>query len=276
MLPAMEFGGQCVQCGYDLTGLTDDRPCPECGLLIGLSRLPAEELKHARPVWLARLSVGSLLVALGLFLLVTPGVTLLVLSLFLPSERATTAAVSASLLPSAVLVFVGVWWLTASSGRAGERPRWLLRILAGWVFVLAALPVVLYWLAMNVLSGPNAVAWTLSGLVALTAPLALLGFRHLAHLARRAPAPLLAADTPVMGVLVAGVFLLPLAGTVLVIFAEAGGVLIPLLAIVYALTAWLWSMYLLVRASLAFNLPRRQARALWAEAAAQGSPLPQV
>src|SRR5687767_5760229 len=55
----------CMRCGYDLRGLSDETACPECGLLAQRSRLPTEELKHARPRWLWKLSVGIWLVLLA-------------------------------------------------------------------------------------------------------------------------------------------------------------------------------------------------------------------
>src|SRR5687768_5021146 len=52
----------CYRCGYDLRGVADEQPCPECGLLAGRSRRPTDELHDTRPDWLRRLSMGVWLI----------------------------------------------------------------------------------------------------------------------------------------------------------------------------------------------------------------------
>src|SRR5688572_26901579 len=59
----------CYRCGYDLRGVADDQPCPECGLLAGRSRRPSDELHHTRPGWLRRLAWGLRLILLALLVL---------------------------------------------------------------------------------------------------------------------------------------------------------------------------------------------------------------
>src|SRR5688572_27496966 len=61
----------CFRCGYDLRGMSDNTPCPECGLLAGRSRMPSEELKHARPRWLGKLSAGVWLIILAQMLAIS-------------------------------------------------------------------------------------------------------------------------------------------------------------------------------------------------------------
>src|SRR4051812_31770025 len=57
---------ECYRCGYQLRGVADDQPCPECGLLAERSRRPSDELHDTRPGWLARLAWGVRLILLAL------------------------------------------------------------------------------------------------------------------------------------------------------------------------------------------------------------------
>ena len=58
----------CYRCGYDLTGIGDETPCPECGLLARRSRRPTDELHYTRPRWLRRISRGTNLLLLAVLL----------------------------------------------------------------------------------------------------------------------------------------------------------------------------------------------------------------
>src|SRR2546430_3389303 len=56
----------CYRCGYDLRGIADDQPCPECGLLARRSRRASDELHNTRPRWLRRISRGANLILLAI------------------------------------------------------------------------------------------------------------------------------------------------------------------------------------------------------------------
>src|SRR5580765_3129732 len=58
----------CYRCGYDLRGIADDQPCPECGLLARRSRRPTDELHNSRPRWLRRISRGANLILLAILI----------------------------------------------------------------------------------------------------------------------------------------------------------------------------------------------------------------
>jgi len=53
---------ECYRCGYDLRGIEDDQPCPECGLLAQRSRRTTDELHDTRPRWLRSISRGANLI----------------------------------------------------------------------------------------------------------------------------------------------------------------------------------------------------------------------
>ncbi len=48
----------CVQCGYNLRGLTQDKACPECGTPIARSVF-GDQLRYADPQWLHKLRFGT-------------------------------------------------------------------------------------------------------------------------------------------------------------------------------------------------------------------------
>ena len=54
----------CIQCGYDLHGLPDDRPCPECATPVERSRAAATEPIAPRP-WIVDVRLGLVLLMLA-------------------------------------------------------------------------------------------------------------------------------------------------------------------------------------------------------------------
>lgn len=55
----------CIQCGYNLRGLTQEGACPECGTLVQHS-FQDESLEFASPAWLAHIERGLFILQLSL------------------------------------------------------------------------------------------------------------------------------------------------------------------------------------------------------------------
>lgn len=306
----------CVRCGYDLTGLDDRRPCPECGLLSGLSRVDGRRLRDNHPRWLRRLSLACWTLAATPPLLVAAGFVILAMhdwyedavvdiydrlastgvfpwflsewSLFRanasPGQWATLAAFLAAWSVPFLACGGGVVLLMWRSGRhnADRHDRWRRRLLL--LLILPLLPWAVL-VPMSILSSEIVgdfifryfarfvsqdalIAAVLLSLLPLGAGIAVLT-RHLSDLARRAPAPLLAADSPIVGYTLAACTVPP---ALLAIVQPDGfmrsnvGLVVICLYLTTLITATLWSCYLLVRYALAFAQSRRQAQAAFAAA----------
>ena len=131
--PGQTAPGQCYRCGYDLRGIADNQPCPECGLLAERSRRVTDELHNTRPKWLRTIARGSNLILLAI-------VTAVVWTLFLKNDVGFIASNMAMRRPDfgvwgldfALLIFLlGVTLLTRREGYppADLSYRWLRRLL---------------------------------------------------------------------------------------------------------------------------------------------------
>ncbi len=55
----------CINCGYNLRGLTIDMACPECGTAVGRS-IQGDHLQFANPDWVSKLALGMNLIVAGI------------------------------------------------------------------------------------------------------------------------------------------------------------------------------------------------------------------
>jgi hypothetical protein len=258
---------QCFRCGYDLRGVADDQPCPECGLLAARSRRPTDELHHTRPGWLRRLSWGTGLILLAMLLgVVWQGAYRDVTqSLMQRSNTANSAKAYYQLMQltqhaswigwdvSAVLLLFGVVLLTGPeryppADRADRRRRWALRVAA---LLPLALVGVQHVLIENTLRTRPLPAWYDSRpdpefvpvavqalLVAGCAALPLLLFLQLRSLAKRARSAHLAEHCAIVGV----------GNSLTLLYVAACFVIIEYAA------AWGWGYYWIRRSPVALGL----------------------
>jgi hypothetical protein len=138
MTEAADLINPCVRCQYDLRGIADDQPCPECGLLAERSRRPSDRLRDSRPAYLRKLSLGLAMIVLAV---PTPLVVSVALALLIAARLLTPTMDTSHLFLGAwdlgaVLFLIGVSLLTAQE--AGSAPTRQRRIL----LALAAIPLV--------------------------------------------------------------------------------------------------------------------------------------
>ncbi len=306
----------CLRCGYDLTSLDDRQACPECGLIVGLSRRSKTQLSSNHPQWLGRLTLGTTALALAILLspmlVLTPVLVLEQMDLIQSrndwdwrTQRYANVALSelisplewvafATLAVTAALPLVlfptGVLLLGRRRTSGEAEPFRRLFLLPASLVVVATIAFVVpggLQVAQPALKIVNPAHYmgvsqpmlesimpilipaifVLSGYVMIVLSL------RLRVLAERAPAPLLAADSPIVGVV---------AGTVSILFGlwlglsiqgittigprgTSSDITILLLGIAGGVGggALIWSIYLLVRYSLAFNKTRHQAASLF-------------
>jgi hypothetical protein len=283
---------ECFRCGYDLRGIEDERPCPECGLLAARSRRATDELHNTRPRWLRRLGSGVRLMLLAIVLAaVWPVVVSMLYSMPVPLFLAQRWWFY-EWLPflgydaAAILLFMGACLLSTREGYASadEADGWL----RGLLPVAAAAPLLGLALAHAELWLRARRGWVYYGtgwtvlqmaipflLTVGSIPLPLLVMVRLRGLARRARSAHLAEHCLIVGAGTSASLLIGLVTLVVFENAEAWGlgghwtsrsagamalmVLIAVCAFLFAM----WSMYLLGRFAIAFFAASRRLRRAW-------------
>ena len=284
---------ECFRCGYDLRGIADAQPCPECGLLAARSRRHTDELHETRPRWLKRLGWGVRLMLLAIVLAaVWPALVGMLFGMVLPVLflRSWWFWDWLPLLgydAAAVLLVLGAVLLSAREGYApaDERDAWLRRLLPiAAAAPLSGLCLLHLELALRARRGWAWYTdeWTLLQLAIpflLTLgsiPLPLLVFARLRGLAKRARSAHLAEHCLIVGAGTSASLLIALVTLVVFEHAESWGwgylwaarshaaIALMLLIGVSSFLFTMWSLYLLGRFALAFFAASRKLRHTWA------------
>jgi hypothetical protein len=291
----------CYRCGYDLRGVDDEQPCPECGLLAMRSRRPTDELHHTRPGWLRRLSAGVILILLSMGLAVAAPI--------IAATLATEIRYFGRMAPgtgffwyvhgmwlgadlAALALLAGVLLLTTPEGHppADRQDAWrrrLMRILSVVPLIVMAVQHVLTQSLLSAVTtgrGRGAMGlfnlnWTLMWpLAVVLSVLVLLLYFQLRSLAKRARSAHLAEHCVIVGVGNAATLLyVPLAVWVLRYAAEgafgdhwverSSGYIVLLLSLgVTALLFAIWNLYLLISFAVAFARAGKKLRTQWRQA----------
>ncbi len=207
LLDAFEHIAQdlgCIECGNNLRGVDVEGDCPHCGADLEPS-LRSDELHLSDAAWLRRIATGTLLLMAGLLTLVTQWMIAVGVGLFVEEPAAWQLGLAFAwwALGTALVTVAtaaGAWLATTPEPHAGRtsaarplaRAVLLLALVGGW------LPMTALWLGP---ADPLIVGLWVTGAAILAAhiagPLFLLSWLH--HLARRAWADKLAADTWKLG-----------------------------------------------------------------------------
>jgi hypothetical protein len=291
---------ECFRCGYDLRGIANDQPCPECGLLAERSRRVTDELHNSRPRWLRRLSLGVwLMLGAILLALAWPWAANTLFTSILRSYAWAPPMWVATLLQrswiagfdlAALLILIAAFLVTtpeqyAPADRGDRVRRVFLRICAA-----APLLAMLFQHFMIELERRNltvtAPSYELTPLgklwvvvpILLTVgclPYPLLLFYQLRSLAKRARSAHLAEHCAIVGF---GMSFSPAnVGVMLLIFETSrrwardtywttrgnASLLLMLFMTLLATLMVLWSLYLLVRFAIAFGKASRELRRKW-------------
>ncbi len=140
----------CLHCGFDLRGQTPDADCPHCRKPIDDS-IRGDLLRFQSPAWLNMISLGLLIVVVGVVVALGVGLTKLLIWSEVISFNAIPGMVWVALMQLPIVVTAGGLWLVASRQPLdfGEEPPWSVRRLAQWAAATAAGLAILMFLAQG-------------------------------------------------------------------------------------------------------------------------------
>lgn len=297
---ASEPSDECFRCGYNLRGILNDKPCPECGLLAERSRRVTDELHDTRPRWLRRLSWGiwMFLLAILIGILWVPFGALLndafypytFVSKFSPWQY--SLYMQGSLIGFDIAAILILWsaFLLTTPERYGpadqsdrRRRRWLRALAAVPLLTVVANHAISEWNTWQIRTGNwpktvNEMPYTIFLLTVGGAPLPTLLFYHLRSLAKRARSAHLAEHCAIVGIGTGSALLYPgglhflfeliqtlRLGTYWVERSQFAPVLVLIVAVAAVLFV-LWALYILIRFAIAFRRAAVQLRRKWNDA----------
>ncbi|MCH8270495.1 MAG: hypothetical protein IH985_04695 [Planctomycetes bacterium] len=154
---AVPRGTPCPRCGYELTGLSAEGRCPECGSPVAAALRP-DHLVYSSPDYVAKLHMGAFLVVLSFAILILMLIATMVLAvtggLVGPGGEALFLIVG---FANGILALIG-WWLLSSPdpGKAsvdrGATSRRVLRVLLSIRIAILAISLVLIFVGVSALA----------------------------------------------------------------------------------------------------------------------------
>ena len=270
---------ECYRCGYDLRGIDNSQPCPECGLLAERSRRVTDELHNTRPNWLREIALGGAMIVLAVPLGIA-AIPVVELSLPQSTYGATIyywALNWAGPLAGMTVLFVGLRFLTVpehypAADAADARLRF-------WLRLIAAIPLGLaLFFTMLDLMDPSIgrlmdIAFVVISMI-FYIPLPLLIMLRLRGLAKRARSAHLAEHCVILGI--GASISLAYFGIICILtenWSRWFGASLPLFSNTYCVMLLiflvaaglflLWSGYLTIRFAWAFWKAARELRRKW-------------
>lgn len=281
----------CVRCQYDLRGIANEQPCPECGLLAERSRRLSDRLRDTDPRYLRKLSFGVWLLAAIPLLVVGYAFLIGAIQFMVMTRSLDPHMVLVGFTVISVLFVLAIWWLTTSDQRADNHYlRWTIRYLA----MLPLVCMLLSHLQIHILFQTPAIAvpnfeaaeasqrlsFVLIWVWMILFPV--LFFMRLRSIARRLISSHMMEHSAIVGIgwsvsmtLMLGIILLTSYAEELDLgwrFAARSNVWMIWMVIVSVGVALfsLWTIYLIIRFVVAFAIESHALRQLWREADRSG------
>lgn len=284
---------QCYRCDYQLHGILDEQPCPECGLLAGRSRRHTDELHNTRPRWLSTLSRGVFLILIALLIAMSwpffywqfmlPGIRWTGFFGMLYYASGTQLSVLGFDIAAIVLMF-GIWLLATREGyepadRQDREYRIWLRVAAfAPLFGMTFMHIYLAEIVARAWTNEPEIRWLLWTAILFLSigsmPIPLLICLRMRSVAWRARSAHLAEHCVILGLGTAATLLLLPAVCILMEYGNrwigsnwtnnsTSSLLLILTLIVAGMLFWLWSVYLLIRFAVAFRRASRELKQKW-------------
>ncbi len=293
-----ESDDRCVRCQYELRGIANDQPCPECGLLAERSRGLTGQLRDTDPAYLRKLSVGVWVMLLSALL---PPVWLALLTMtdlvYFHSRRRGFLTSGhfflSGFIVAAILFLLGVLLTTAVESRHKHARRWL-RIAIRLMTIAMLVGVASSHLSeeierslrISLISMSTGIEGTVLRLLTYlrvailllaVLPLPVLLFWHLSGIGKRLLSRQIAEHSVIVGIGLSGSIVFVLTLYMIAAYGSQIGFpelprrsQIPIISLTLCFTSCilfgLWTIYLLIRFAIAFWIESHAMRQLWRDA----------